>query len=200
MALSVRAYIVLLFLVAFLRLAEVGISRRNQRRLAARGVEKVREPGFRWMVAFHACLLVAAGAEVVLLRRPLIPALAIGMGLVFAAANGVRWWVMRTLAEHWNVQVMASARLGVVMNGPYRWVRHPNYAAVFLELIALPLVHAAWMTAAVGAVVHAAILRQRMRVEESVLLADAQYRAAMASKPRFVPRLFRGGAKPSRRG
>ncbi len=187
---SVAAYLLLLVAVALGRLAELGVSRRNQRRLAAQGVVKVPEPHFPWMVVLHAGVLVAAGSEVVLLHRPLLPALALAMGLLFVLANALRWWVITTLAGHWNVQVMASTQLGVVISGPYRWIRHPNYVAVTLELIALPLVHTAWLTAIIGSVANAWLLRRRLAVEEAVLLADPTYRATMGSKPRFLPRVF----------
>ena len=190
MGLSVQLYLSLLAAVGAGRLVEMRISRKNQKRLAARGVEKISEPHFRWMVLLHAGVLVAAALEVVLLRRPFVPALAAPMALLFLFANGVRWWVIRTLAGHWNVQVMDSARLGAVTAGPYRWIRHPNYLAVYIELVALPLIHTAWITAIVAAVANAWVLAQRVAVEESVLLADPAYRAAMGPKPRFVPGLF----------
>ena len=191
-------YLAVLLAVALVRLAELRISRRNQLILAARGAQKVPEPGFRWMVAFHAAILVSAGAEVVFWERPFIPLLALCMGLLLACAIGLRWWVIRILAEHWNVQVMTSAELGVVTDGPYRWIRHPNYAAVFVELIALPLLHTAWCTALAGAIVHCFLLRGRIRVEEAILLANPSYVASMAWKPRFVPRLFPSSWKPAR--
>ncbi len=184
------AYIVLLAAVGLGRLIEMGISRRNQRRLAARGIAKVPEPHFRWMIVLHLGVLVSAGLEVVLLQRPFIPGLALAMGLLFILANVLRWWVMTTLSEHWNIQVMDSARLGVISRGPYRWIRHPNYVAVFAELIALPLIYAAWLTAMWGGIGHAWVLSRRLAVEEKVLLADPAYVATMASKPRFLPKLF----------
>jgi methyltransferase len=85
---------------------------------------------------------------------------------------------------------MDSLALGVVTGGPYRFVRHPNYVAVFVELAALPLVHGAYLTAILGATVHVWVLRQRIGAEEAVLHADPAYRTAMAAKPRFVPRLL----------
>ena len=200
MGITVPAYIALLSLVALLRLIEVRISRRNQRRLAAKGVDKVAEPHFRWMVLFHIGLLVSAGVEVVFLHRPFLPFLALGMGMVFLLANCLRWWVIHVMAEHWNIQVMASADLGVIVEGPFRWVRHPNYAAVFVELIALPLIHSAWFTALVGAVIHCWILSRRLKIEESVLMSNPKYVAAMGSKPRFFPKLFQTAAKSSREG
>ena len=118
----------------------------------ARALQKVEEPRFGWMVALHTAVLVGAGAEVVFLHRPFIPLLAAVMFAIFLAANVVRWWVIRTLGEHWNVQVMDSTRLGVIVSGPFRFVRHPNYAAVFAEMLALPLIHTAWITALAGSI------------------------------------------------
>src|SRR5260370_17441669 len=92
------------------------------------------------MVLLHTTVLLGAALEVGFLNRPLIPWLAVPMFVVFLAANAVRWWVIRTLGEHWNVQVMDSTRLGVVTSGPFRYVRHPNYAAVFAEMPPPPLI------------------------------------------------------------
>jgi len=128
---------------------------------------------------------------VVVLHRPLIPALAIPMAVLFVLANLLRWWVIRTLAGHWNVQVMASSHVGVVTSGPYKWVRHPNYVAVVIELFSLPMIHTAWITALGGTIANLEVLRRRLAVEDGVLMANAVYRASMGSKPRFLPRLFR---------
>ena len=125
--------------------------------------------------------------EVIVLNRPLIPTLAIAMFVGWLLANGLRWWVIHTLGQHWNVRVMDSVSLGVVTGGPFRVVRHPNYAAVFVELLALPLVHTAWLTALLGSLAHIWVLFQRLAIEEAVLLRNPVYRAAMGDKPRFVP-------------
>ncbi|MGC1906261.1 MAG: isoprenylcysteine carboxylmethyltransferase family protein [Candidatus Acidiferrum sp.] len=190
MDLSVIAYLLLLLLVAALRIVELRISRRHQRAMVPRGAQVVVEPIYRWMVALHTFVIVGSAVEVVMLKRPFIPVLAVMMLGIFLAANIVRWWVIRTLGDHWNVQVMDSTRLGVVTDGPFRFVRHPNYAAVFAEMIALPLIHTAWITALAGAIGHIAVLAQRLSTEERVLFANPDYRAAMAGKPRFLPGLF----------
>ncbi|HEY6266569.1 MAG TPA: isoprenylcysteine carboxylmethyltransferase family protein [Candidatus Acidoferrum sp.] len=190
MDLSTIAFLALLVLVALLRLMELGISKRHQTEMIARGAAKVDEPRFRWMVALHTAVLIGAAVEVVFLKPPFIPWLAAPMFVVFLAANAVRWWVIRTLGDHWNVQVMDSTRLGVVTSGPFRYVRHPNYAAVFAEMLALPLIHTAWITATAGALAHIGVLTQRLSTEERVLFANPEYRAAMSSKPRFLPGLF----------
>ncbi len=184
------AFIALLVLVGIGRFVELGISRRNQRKLEKQGVRKVAEPHFRWMVLVHAAVLVGAAVEVVLLHRPLISWLAITMGTLFVLANALRWWVIRTLAEHWNVEVMASSPVGVVTSGPYKWVRHPNYVAVVAELFSLPMIHTAWITALAGTVANLEILRRRLRVEDGVLMTNPTYRLTMGTKPRFLPKFF----------
>jgi methyltransferase len=187
---TVDAFLGLLLAVALLRLVELRISKQHQREMAARGAAKVNEPKFRWMVLLHTIVLIGAALEVVFLRRPFLPWLAASMFAVFLAANAVRWWVIRSLGQHWNVQVVDSTRLGVVTSGPFRYVRHPNYAAVFAEMLALPLIHTAWITAVAGAIAHIAVLAQRLSTEERVLFANPDYRAAMTGKPRFLPGLF----------
>jgi methyltransferase len=190
MELSTIAFLALLIAVALLRIVELRISKRHQAEMIARGAAKVAEPKFRWMVVLHTAVLIGAAVEVVVLKRPFILWLAVPMFAVFLAANAVRWWVIRTLGEHWNVQVMDSTRLGVVTSGPFRYVRHPNYAAVFAEMLALPLIHTAWITAIAGTIAHMGVLAQRLSMEERVLFANADYRAAMTGKPRFLPGLF----------
>ena len=150
----------------------------------SRAFEKFAEPHFRWMVLLHGGILVGAALEVMMLHRPLIPALAIPMGVLFVLANLLRWWVIRTLAGHWNVEVMASSRVGVVTSGPYRWVRHPNYVAVVVELFALPMMHTAWITALAGTAANLEILRRQAGVEDGVLMADPAYRADHGDRSR----------------
>ena len=188
------AYISLLVLVGIERLIELRVSRRNQRRMAEQGVRKIVEPHFPWLVAFHTVVLVSAGLEVLLLHRPFIPALAILMTAVFVLSNLLRWWVIRLLADLWNVQIRDSSRIRIVTSGPYRWIRHPNYVGVVMEVFSLPLIHTAWVTALVGTALYMEVLRRRVRMEDSVLLADPAYRLAMGDKPRFFPRVFRRGS------
>ncbi len=190
MDLTVIGFLILLAAVAALRIVELQISRRHQKTMLSRGAFKVDEPRFGWMVALHTAVLIGAALEVVFLHRPFIPWLAATMFAIFLAANVVRWWVIRTLGDHWNVQIVDSTRLGVIVSGPFRFVRHPNYAAVFAEMLALPLIHTAWITAVAGSVAHIAVLAQRLSTEERVLFADPDYRSAMAHKPRFLPGLF----------
>lgn len=155
MELTVQLYLALLLLVTSGRLIELARSRRNQQRLLEAGSTKAPDPGYKWMVTLHSGVLLACALEVTITSPPWIPELGLPMLLLFLGANVMRWWVIRTLGSRWNVEVMSSSRLGVVTTeGPYRWIRHPNYTAVFVEMLALPLIHSAWITAIAGTVLH----------------------------------------------
>jgi methyltransferase len=185
--LSGAAYSIFLALVGAFRLLELRISKRNQREMEARGARKAKDPVYPWMVALHTGTLAACAGEVWALERLWPGAIGWSAVLIWALSNVLRVWVIRTLAVHWNTQVMASAPLGVISSGPYRWIRHPNYVAVFFEMIAIPAIHGAWLTMIVTTVCHVAVLAARIRAEDRVLLADPEYRAAMGNKPRFLP-------------
>lgn len=187
MPVSVRLYLALLVAVGIGRLVEMRLSRAHQRALAVRGAKRAAEPAFVLMVLLHTGVLAASALEVILLGRPFLPALGIPALALVALATALRWWVIATLGPHWNVQVVGSMSLGVVSEGPYRFVRHPNYVAVFVELLALPLVHTAWLTASLGTVLHVLVLGRRIALEESVLMSDESYRRTMGGKPRFLP-------------
>ena len=190
MDLTKIAFLILLASVGLERVVELQLSRRHQRDLASYGAGKHRDPQYRWMVALHAGVLIGAALEVTLLHRPFIALLAFSALLLFVLATLLRWWVIRTLGIHWNTEVVNSSYLGVVSDGPFRWIRHPNYLGVFVELIALPLIHTAWITAAFAAAGNTFVLRNRLRIEERLLDAVPAYRATMSGKPRFFPKIF----------
>lgn len=139
------------------------------------------------MVLLHVGILVGSLVEVIACERFAPVWLSIPAALGVMLASALRVWAIRTLGVHWNVRVIDSTTLGVVNSGPYHYIRHPNYVAVFSELALLPLVQGAWLTATIGTAVHLLVLRRRINHEESVLNQSADYRAAMAEKPRFFP-------------
>jgi methyltransferase len=162
-------YTGLVVLVAAQRLAELALSRRHERRLRARGAVEVGAGHYPWMVALHAAFLASCLAEVWWLDRPFVPALAAIALAVLVAATGLRVWTLRTLGGRWTTRVLVLPGAALVTGGPYRYLRHPNYLAVVLEVAVLPLVHTAWATALAFSAANALLLRRRIRVEESAL-------------------------------
>lgn len=178
---SLTAFVVLVALVALERVAELVVSTRNAAWSLARGGVETGRGHYPVMVVLHAGFLIAMLVEAVV-QRPAVPAwLAWSMLALVIAAQGLRWWCIATLGRRWNTRVIVLPGRPPVRSGPYRWLTHPNYLAVVVEGVALPLVHACWMTAAAFTLANAALLTVRIRAEN----------AALATLPR-VPLPSRG--------
>lgn len=171
---STSLYVVLVGLVAAERLLELVVSTRNARWSLARGGVESGRGHFPAMVALHTVLLVACVAEVVVADRPFVPVLGWAALVAAVASQALRWWCIGTLGTRWNTRVIVVPGLPLVAAGPYRWFRHPNYVAVVVEGLALPLVHTAWVTAIAFTVLNAVLLlRFRIPAEERALAAAA---------------------------
>jgi methyltransferase len=175
----------LVALVSLERAAELVVSRRNARRLRARGAIEAGRGHYPAMVAFHAALLAACAAEPALLRAEWPWAAALPAAALVALAQALRWWVIVTLGERWTTEVLVLPGASPVQAGPYRWLRHPNYLAVIVEVAALPLAAGAWRTAILATIGNALLLAARIRAEERAL--GPAWRAAFEGVPRLVP-------------
>jgi methyltransferase len=151
------------------RALELVVSRRNARRaLAAGGVEAGRGH-YPVMVLFHAAFLLACAAEPVLWPRPWPTAAAAAALSVALLAQGLRWWVIVTLGGRWSTRIIVLPGAPPVVGGPYRFLAHPNYLAVVVELLAVPLIGGALVTAVLATLGNAALLAIRIPAEEQAL-------------------------------
>jgi methyltransferase len=160
-------YVLLIGAVAVERFAELVVSQRNLSWSRARGGVEFGARHYPPMVVLHIGLLVGCLVEAA--HRPFLPGLGWPMLVVVLAAQGLRWWCIATLGHQWNVRVVVIPNATRVTAGPYRFFSHPNYVAVIVEGIALPLVHTAWVTAVVFTVLNAFLLRTRIGVENAAL-------------------------------
>lgn len=150
------------------RLAELVVARRNERWAQERGGVEHGAGHYPVMVALHTGLLAAIPLEAVLRDRQPPRAWPVLLGACFAA-QGLRWWCISTLGPRWNTRVIVLPGAPPVVAGPYRLLDHPNYVAVVVEGLALPLLAGASRTAAAFSVANALLLRHRIRVEDEAL-------------------------------
>ena len=162
-------FTVLIALVGIERVAELIVSTRNAAWSMAQGGREFGQGHYPPMVVLHTGLLAGALVEVWVADRPFVPVLGWPMLVVVVAAQGLRWWCIGTLGRRWNTRIIIVPGLPLVGGGPYRYLRHPNYVAVVLEGLALPLVGSAWITAVVFTVLNAALLGVRITAENRAL-------------------------------
>nr|WP_240746979.1 isoprenylcysteine carboxyl methyltransferase family protein [Cryptosporangium phraense] len=160
-------YTLLVLVVGLERVAELVVAVRNKRWMFERGGREYGQGHYPFMVVLHTGFLAACIVEA--FHRPFLPWLGWPMLVLAVAAQGLRWWCIRTLGPQWNTKIIVAPGMPLVTGGPYRWFRHPNYVAVVVEGFALPLIHTAWLTALVFTVLNAALLTVRIRAEDAAL-------------------------------
>lgn len=89
---------------------------------------------------------------------------------LFLLAQMIRYWCIVSLGRYWNTRILVITGEQLVRCGPYRFLKHPNYLAVALELAAVPLIFGAVFTAAIVTGANAALLLLiRIPAEERAL-------------------------------
>ncbi|CAK06279.1 MULTISPECIES: isoprenylcysteine carboxyl methyltransferase family protein [Rhizobium] len=155
--------IALLAFVTLQRLAELVLARRNTAALLARGATEVAPEHYPVMVALHASWII--GLWLTAPGRPV----ALFWFLVFMGLQVLRLWVLATLKGRWTTRIIVLPGASLVRSGPYRFLRHPNYAIVVGEIAALPLAFGLPFYAIVFSLLNALILYVRVKAENAAL-------------------------------
>lgn len=147
----------LIVIIAVQRVTELRLAKRNLDRALAQGGRLIEEPHYWMFFALHGAWLLAwpieAGARGLALHVAW-PAWLAG----FVLAEGLRYWAIASLGTRWNTKIVVIDGAPLIRRGPYRFIAHPNYVAVALELLCVPLIFGAWITALVCTVLNAALL------------------------------------------
>ncbi|WP_193188542.1 isoprenylcysteine carboxyl methyltransferase family protein [Nisaea sediminum] len=150
--------------VALLRIAELIHARRNHARLLDAGGEE-RHPGhYPFFVLLHSAWIAALFFLVRESRLPDPTLLAI-----FGMLQCGRLWIIASLGRFWTTRIVTLPGAPLVRRGPYRWIRHPNYLLVAVEIPLLPLAFGAWDLALLFGFANLVLLAYRIRAEEDVL-------------------------------
>ncbi len=154
------AYVILV-LVSLERLAELAISNRNTKRLLADGAIEVGASHYPFIVAVHTAWIVAlfTWASFAPVELSLV------WLVLYLAIQPLRAWVMLTLGRFWTTRIIVPRDVALVRRGPYRFLTHPNYVVVVLEIAILPLVIGAWPLAVLFSLLNAWALWVRIRAE-----------------------------------
>ncbi len=193
MVISLAIYLAILGALAAERIFELWLSARNARRAIAAGAIEAGRGHYPLMATFHTAFIISAAAEALVLRRPFPGALGWVALALAAAAQALRYWCVATLGRRWNTRIIVWPAAAPVTGGPYRFVRHPNYLAVIVEVACVPLIRGCWLTAALFSAGNAALLTRRIRAEEAAL--GPRYALAFAARPRLFPPLLRAGGR-----
>ena len=156
------------------RIAELWWAKENERRLFAAGGVEYGRSHLLLIVFFHAAWLI--GMWALAYDRPVKP---LFLALVVILQIG-RLWVLATLGHRWTIRIIVVPGEKLVARGPYRWLRHPNYAVVTGDVAAAPLALGLPLYALVFSILNAAVLAIRIPAENAALAAAA------STQPRLI--------------
>ena len=154
------------WLVAFLvaqRLVELCFAQFNTRRLRAKGGVEFGAAHYPLMIALHASWLL--GLWLLGHDRSVIPFWL----AIFVLLQVGRLWVIASLGRRWTTRVIVLPGFAPVSRGPYRWLKHPNYLIVALEIAVVPLALGLPLFALIFSAANAALLAYRIRIENEAL-------------------------------
>lgn len=164
------SYFILLFsLLVSQRLGELVLAKKNAKWIRSRGGFEVGRDHYKYIVMIHLGFLLSLLGEVIW-GGAVSPAWNGIPLLLFCLTQIARYWCIYTLGSFWNTRIFVLPEHPLVKKGPYRWVKHPNYAIVMIELSAFPLIFGAYYTAIFWSIVNYAFLALvRIPVEERAL-------------------------------
>jgi len=162
------AFSIFLLFVISQRLIELLIAKRNERILKAQGGIEFDKNGYRVIVIMHVVFFVSLICEKVFLSR-MLNSYWIIFAALFGVAQFLRYWAIKSLGVYWNTKILVLPNHKLVIAGPYKFLRHPNYLAVIVEIAVIPLIFSCYLTACIFSVINFILLRRRIKIEENAL-------------------------------
>ena len=154
--------------VVIQRLVELGIAKNNSRKMFEKGAVEIDKTGYSFIVLMHIFFFGFLAAEFFLLNRSLNDFWYIFVS-TFLAAQVIRYWAISTLGEYWNTRIIVLKGSPLIKSGPYKYLSHPNYIAVGIELAALPLIFSCYITFIIFSVLNFFVLLRRIKIETEAL-------------------------------
>lgn len=173
-------FYIILFLVIVQRLVELLIAKRNEKSLRAKGAYEVGASHYPFMILLHTSFFISLFIEVIYFKSIIIPHFV--LLAFFILLQLLRVWCLVSLGTFWNTKIIILPGANIVAKGPYAYIRHPNYLVVCLEILLLPLMFQAYITAICFTILNFIILSVRIPMEENALKEATNYTAFMQRK------------------
>jgi methyltransferase len=163
-------YVFIVFVIVQ-RLLELRVARRNEAWARSQGAIEHEPEHYPWMVALHTAWILVTFFESMARGSQLGPFWFVWLS-IFVLAQFGRYWAISSLGPYWNTRILIVPGAKLVRRGPYKFISHPNYMVVALELLTGPLIFGAWITAILFTVLNAILLLGvRIPAEERALEA-----------------------------
>ncbi|WP_421379104.1 isoprenylcysteine carboxyl methyltransferase family protein [Bacillus salacetis] len=185
-------FYLLFSIIAIQRIVELFIAKRNEKWMKAKGAKEYGRNHYKIMVAIHLLFFASLLAEEIFGQSSLSDYW-LALFFIFLLTQAGRMWVITSLGRYWNTKIIVLPQADVVAKGPYKFIKHPNYFIVTVELIVIPLMFNAYWTLFIFALLNQFILSIRIPVEEKALASVTDYQEIHQGKKRFIPSVKKEG-------
>ncbi|TLF64883.1 isoprenylcysteine carboxyl methyltransferase family protein, partial [Bacillus spizizenii] len=150
------------------RAAEMAVARQNEQKVKKQGAIEFGESHYPYIIIMHILFFLSLIAEVLLMNKQ-PSSWWIGIAAAILIVQAVRYWALCSLGAYWNTKILVVPGAELVKKGPYKWMKHPNYTVVILEILLIPLLYQAYVTMCLFSIVNAVLLTVRIRTEDKAL-------------------------------
>ena len=163
-------FLFLLFFVflAVQRLLELRHAKKNEALVRAEGGVEYDEGGYKHIVYMHICFFISLILEKFLLDRG-FNSLSLLFFIIFIVTQFLRYWAITSLGKYWNTKIIVVPNAQLIIKGPYKYLKHPNYLAVIIEIAVIPLIFSCYITCIIFTTANIIILSRRIKIEERAL-------------------------------
>nr|WP_226035008.1 isoprenylcysteine carboxylmethyltransferase family protein [Aquibacillus saliphilus] len=160
-------WFILIFLICQ-RIVELVIAKSNEKWMKQRGAFETGQKHYKWFVIVHCLFFLSLILEVFNNPDDITPPIA--LLFVFGITQLFRVWCITSLGRYWNTKIIVLPEAEIVTRGPYRFIKHPNYLIVGVELFVIPLIFEAYITSILFPILHLVLMKIRIPTEEKALL------------------------------
>ncbi|MEH7176615.1 isoprenylcysteine carboxyl methyltransferase family protein [Neobacillus vireti] len=182
-------FIIFVSVLIIQRLLELVIARRNEKWMKEQGAIEYGRGHYPFIVLMHVLFFLVLFFETFTFSREISPIWPL-FAPVFVVAQLIRIWAISSLGRFWNTKIIVLPNLEVVRKGPYRFIKHPNYLVVTIELLVVPLLFGAYITAGLFTLLNVLMLSIRIPAEEKALQELTEYGGSFEKCNRFLPKLL----------
>ncbi|WP_088044095.1 isoprenylcysteine carboxyl methyltransferase family protein [Bacillus sp. EAC] len=155
------------------RLFELKIAKNNEKKLKMRGAIELGQAHYKYFIILHSTFFISIVVENYFIEYVKLSFFTFLFSL-FLILQLARVWVISTLGERWNTKIIVLPNEKLINKGLYKYIKHPNYLIVTLELIIIPIMFHAYITTVIFSISNLILLKVRIREENKALLQSIE--------------------------
>ncbi|WP_257131667.1 isoprenylcysteine carboxyl methyltransferase family protein [Bacillus sp. AFS017336] len=164
--------IIFLFII-IQRVVELGIAKNNEKKLKQRGAIEFGQAHYKYFIILHSMFFLSILIENYFVQYVEIEFFTFLL-ILFIILQLARVWVISTLGERWNTKIIILPNEKLVKDGLYKYIKHPNYIIVTVELLVIPIMFHAYITTVIFSICNLMLLKVRIREENKALLQSIE--------------------------